>query len=705
MIDQTSIKSPAWMRVIAELSAPAPDDRQYLERLTRIIAQVSTAKQAALLVPAMGASGGGAGGGAGGGGPGELTARVMFAWAAGQIQTAGQSSAPAGAPAAADGRIDPANLDQPMSMTKVALAVFEQPQSRIFSLDQQRGGAASESALYEDSPRGSPAGGIPAAGHLVGLPLMGDQGRCAACVVLHLEGRSRSALQSTVAMAEVLMGYVQVHALRQESKRLSQQAMSLELGSRLLAAVNANKHFRGAAMQVVNDLVRQMGADRAALGWVQDSGRVKVIAVSDAEHFDVRTKMIRQISEVMDECCDQEQAVLYPTPAATEDTLLSHAVTGAHRELAKAEPGLNVCSVPIRTAERTVGVLTVELKSRPAAGGKPGNSLDLRGVEILQSAMDLVSPVLALKKSDDRVLPLRAIDDTKRLGRWLVGPIHTAWKIGGLVALIGLLALIFVRIPHQISGSANLVAEQRRTISATQEGVVYQIGQGIEPGREIKQGDLLVQLDTRELEVQRRSADARMEQAERTMAIARRDGKTADASVAQKQYDRAIADRQQIDVRIGLSRIVSPIDGIIVAGELKDKVGSSVKLGDGLLQVAPIGQTGDLHVVAKVDERDIHLVREGAKARLALRTRPSEPLEITVDQIVPLAEAKDGKNAFAVRGRIVERREAGDAGQPTAGPGWLRPGMEGVVNIESERRSLLWILSRRVVDTARLWLW
>jgi multidrug resistance efflux pump len=694
VIDQTSIKSPAWLRVVTELSAPAADDRSYLERLTRIIAQVSSAKQAALLVPAMGTA-------ASGSGPGELTARVMFAWAAGQLAVPGQPQPAAAAPAA-DGKIDPANLDQPMSMTKVALAVFEQPQSRIFTLDGSRA-MTTDTALYEDTPRPAAAG--QPSGHLIGLPLMGEQGRCAACVVLYLEARSRSALQSTVAMAEVLMGYVQVHALRQESKRLSQQAMSLELGSRLLSAVNTNKRFRGAAMQVVNDLVRQMGADRAAMGWVQDSGRVKVVALSDAEHFDVRTKMIRQLSEVMDECCDQEQAVLYPPPEATEDTLLSHAVTGAHRELAKSEPGMHVCSVPIRTAEKTVGVLTVELKSRPAAGGKPAAKLDLRGVEILQSAMDLVSPVLALKKSDDRILPLRAIDDSKRLGRWLVGPIHTGWKIGGLVALIGLLALIFVRIPHQISGSANLVAEQRRTISATQEGVIFKIGDGIEPGAEIKKGDLLVQLDTRELEVQRRGAEARMEQAERSMATARRDGKTADAALAEKQYDRALAERELIDVRIGLSRITSPIDGIIVAGELKDKVGSSIKLGDGLLQVAPIGKTGDLHVLARVDERDIHLVRQGAVARLALRTRPHEPIDIAIDQIVPLAEAKDGKNAFAVRGHLVTRTDKSDAGTATAGPAWLRPGMEGIVNIESERRSLLWILSRRVVDTVRLWLW
>ena len=51
MIDLTNVKAPGWHRVVAELNSPAPDDRAYLERLVRILAQVSAARQAVLYFP------------------------------------------------------------------------------------------------------------------------------------------------------------------------------------------------------------------------------------------------------------------------------------------------------------------------------------------------------------------------------------------------------------------------------------------------------------------------------------------------------------------------------------------------------------------------------------------------------------------------------------------------------------------------------
>ena len=47
MIDVTNVKAPGWQRIVSELTAGAPDDREYFERLLRVIGQVSAARQAA----------------------------------------------------------------------------------------------------------------------------------------------------------------------------------------------------------------------------------------------------------------------------------------------------------------------------------------------------------------------------------------------------------------------------------------------------------------------------------------------------------------------------------------------------------------------------------------------------------------------------------------------------------------------------------
>jgi hypothetical protein len=70
---------------------------------------------------------------------------------------------------------------------------------------------------------------------------------------------------------------------------------------------------------------------------------------------------------------------------------------------------------------------------------------------------------------------------------------------------------------------------------------------------------------------------------------------------------------------------------------------------------------------------------------------------VVVEQIVPLAEAKDGVNAFEVRARLVPQDPTQIAG--------FRPGVEGQARLDSKEMSLIGIASRRIVDQARLWLW
>ncbi len=162
---------------------------------------------------------------------------------------------------------------------------------------------------------------------------------------------------------------------------------------------------------------------------------------------------------------------------------------------------------------------------------------------------------------------------------------------------------------------------------------------------------------------------------------------------AQARFDQA-----QLD--IAHAAMTSPITGTIIAGDLSDKVGAAGKLGDAIFQIAPLG---DMIIIARVSDRDIALIQDeiaaGERATtgsFATKARPSEKLPLIVERIVPLAQPKDGRNAFEVRCRL-----AGSAAQTEA----LRPGMEGFVKLDTGRRTLLDIGTRRIRDQLRLWLW
>lgn len=78
MIDLSNLKSPAWQRVVAELTAGAPDDRTFLMRMVGVLGHVAGARQAVLYAMPRGAEGTSENEDAGG--AGGAPARAVLVW-------------------------------------------------------------------------------------------------------------------------------------------------------------------------------------------------------------------------------------------------------------------------------------------------------------------------------------------------------------------------------------------------------------------------------------------------------------------------------------------------------------------------------------------------------------------------------------------------------------------------------------------------
>ncbi len=637
MIDLSDLRTPGWQRVVADLVAPAPDDDAYLERLAGVLGEVSGARQA-------------------------------VAWRA---DSSGEASAkalwiPRGIHAATDR--PPAVEFEPESR-RACRTASERGHAVVFSLD--------EDELYDGSP---------GRGCLIAVPTPSPM---AACITLLIEPRSRPALQTTLAVVELAMGYTHHHAALRALERARSSSASLDLAARLIAGINSARGFRGAAMQLANDLCRHMKLDRVAVGWARGGSTerggafTRIVALSDTEHFDRRMAMVRRIESAMDECLDQEQAVLFPPPTGeSPDPVLSRAIVHAHRELASGDARLRIASVPLRIGDRVAGVVLCE-----SAGGA---ALDADAVELLQAAMDLVAPVLSVRRSDDRTLAARGLDWVVRAGAWMVGSRHTAWKLAGLAACAFLLFATLVPVPYRVGADMELVPRLARTVSMPHDGVIAELGPSHRPGDAVAAGDLLARLDTTELELSRLDVAPEVLRFEKIADEALRRGDVAEAQRAQAQADQARARLALIDERLSRSTIRAPISGRIIAGDLSDRLGAAMGQGEVLLELA---DTGDLVVVARVDDRDASLVREGARGTIATAADPARRFPITVERVVPMARPDQGRNVFHVRCAL-------DEPEPT-----LRPGMQGRARFEVDRRSLVRIGARRFIDAARLWAW
>jgi biotin carboxyl carrier protein len=679
--DLSNLKAPGWQRVVAELVAPAPDDKLFLVRLISVLGQVSDARQAVFwTVPAQKDD------------PTEPKALVVWPLSPDAVDPQGRLTVPPES-LFEPGRVNEATILNGGDARAAARAAGATRQAMLF-------GQGGEELMY-DAGRGQAY--ILAVPVAAGVPSEAGSHPLHGVITLTVESRTRQALQTTLALVEVLAGYVFIHSTQQAMKRSRSASAALDLAARLLSAINSTSGFKGCTLQFVNDLCRKLAVDRVALGWVHGAanarrqgtnptaGRrsVRLVALSDTENLDRRMAMAQKLESAMDECLDQEQTILYPPPPVAgpqADAVLSQAIVHAHKELASSDAKLKVASFPLRVVdaqgERILGVILVE------SGGD--GAIELATIELIQATLDLVAPVLAVRHSDDRNLALRAADSAVKAGAWVVGPKHTVWKLVGVAVMVATACLFLINVTYRVGAPMELRPRERRTISVPYDGMIASLAPGIEPGSKVEKGQVMLDLDTTEMKLSELEAKAQVAQYETQADEARKknDQGEVQQALAKAEQSRARADlfRHQIE----RARIVAPISGTIISGDLTDKVGAAIKLGEKLFEVADLS---DMIVVAKVDDRDIKLIDMTTTGEVSPKADPSLKLPFTVEAIVPLAQAEEGQNAFEVRGKLANS------------PLWFRPGMEGQAKFNTKEHSVAWIASRRIIDQLKVWLW
>jgi multidrug efflux pump subunit AcrA (membrane-fusion protein) len=162
------------------------------------------------------------------------------------------------------------------------------------------------------------------------------------------------------------------------------------------------------------------------------------------------------------------------------------------------------------------------------------------------------------------------------------------------------------------------------------------------------------------------------------------------AAMALAQLDQVGAQIALVDEQLARTEMVSPYDGVIVSGDLSQKLGAPVERGQVLFEVAPLD---DFRIALQVDEHDFAQVLPGQRGEMVVSSMPYQSFAFTVTKITAVNNAKDGANRFRVEARL------------DAKPERLRPGREGVGKIEVDERRLIWIWTHSLVDRLRLWLW
>jgi len=470
-------------------------------------------------------------------------------------------------------------------------------------------------------------------------------------------------------IADVPLAFQQNLAAQQARTDVEKFAAVLDLN----VPVNDATQFLSAALAFCNGVATRFRCDRASLGWLE-GGYVRLRAMSRTEQFDRQMAAAQALEVAMEECVDQDEEILFPSPEGVTTVARDHEKISAEQESG------NVCSLPLRLDGKVVGVLTCERQNAPFT------AVQLQQIRL---GCDQVVRRLSELKLYDRWFGARwAAHAREYFSRWL-GPEHTWGKVTAIFLTLVLFALFLVRVNYRVEGNFILRSDEAEYLTAPFEGYIDQVF--VRAGDRVEKGRPLVSLNRGELLLEQSAALADVVRYRREAEKARAANGIAEMRIADAQAQQAQARLDLVRYRLDNAVIKSAFDGVVVEGDLRERIASPVRQGDALFKVARIDT---LYAEAEIGERDVKEILGKSKGEIAFVTQPKIKYPVALQIVQPAAVTKKDGNVFLVRLKP-------DNGAVT----WWRPGMTGLCKISTEKRTLFWILTHRTVDFLRMKLW
>ncbi|WP_442510883.1 efflux RND transporter periplasmic adaptor subunit [Novipirellula sp. SH528] len=360
-----------------------------------------------------------------------------------------------------------------------------------------------------------------------------------------------------------------------------------------------------------------------------------------------------------------------------------------------------------RLYDQRLGWLGPESGPRVAASGQWTELIDAKcGVLLDDQAMILCMPQ---SDTDQRCLIwIYPVSNKSVFGEWLraiIRPLtNVFWSrpnraapkvirkltrrtltIAGAVSLL-LVLLAFWPVPYRVDCTASVKPLQQRLVATPFEATL--LSNHVKPGQTVKAGERLVTLDGRPLRLERESILAEIQQATKEHDTALATGRIADAQQAklrERQLNRSL---DLLTDRLQRLEVLSPIDGVIISGDLSQYVGSPLELGQTMFEISPMNR---MAIEVEIPAHEIDFVNSESIARIRFGSIGGRSIRQTLEDLYPSSEIRDDKNVFI--GRIeVENAD-----------GKLRPGMQGDATTYGPLRPWIWSWVRTGVERVLWW--
>lgn len=499
---------------------------------------------------------------------------------------------------------------------------------------------------------------------------------------------------SVVGLLELLAAFAELVALRQMldlEKFLDNHWSSLQSAC---SQVGSSKSIEEAAALLANSLVPILNAARVSWS-ASENGRLA--AVSGVPKIAHRSHEVRALESLMKECVKSDQPISkYRRANRSEDGSLLP-------EVLEDGTFANLVVMPFRSqsSSKLEAVTVVEWSTyEDMVANLPAfNHLQsqLAGTWQQQSRWLKIPALIRLVS--------RPFSAQRRIPAWLQRLV--LW--GGVV---GLLFFVLNR-PYPLTIEAEGVIEPAvaRSVFAGVDGVVQEVMPDVDDGKQVSAGQVLARLHAPEIDLQIEEKAGQL----RTLAekkngiriainqldpsapeaLASQSKLSADILEIERQEENLTAQLVLVKQQQELTEIKSPIDGFVVAKDLKQQlVSRPLKRGDALFRV--IDLNGPWQLKVQVADRDSTYVRryfkpaEKVKFEFVLDSLPDERFPAEVTWVSNSVQNKLGTGCFLelradVPPDIVERSYMGSnvrayfvCGQQPTWFVWCRPLVEAI---------------------------
>jgi hypothetical protein len=489
----------------------------------------------------------------------------------------------------------------------------------------------------------------------LGVPVtVAPQQTDALCMVVRAEpGR----VDPIALVLQLVAGHVTLWHSHQASCELDVEAANSAALLEVLSEVARSAEATSAAQLLVEQACRYLAAQRVALGLIAPGAKAcRLIAVSGVTDLDPHATVSKLFEAVLNETLLRDEPGVWPIA----DDAVRH-LLAAHRQLSEALGGAHVYSTRLYDADgNPVGAW--------AFVGSKESAFDLRRIGFLHACTATIGEHLALVRRSEPDADFRRLFDRLRLRRLL----SRRWVAALLATTAGAL---MVPVSYPVSCPCVIEPVVRRYVAAPFAGTFDK--SLVKPGDVVRRDQVLGRLDGREVRWEMAGLIADQNRAAKSRDVNMAAGKIAAAQIDKLEMERLEQKKRLLTHRLENLEVKSPIDGIVISGDLEKSVGVPLTVGQVLYEVAPLDRM--VAEVAVADE-DRSYVQTDHSVRIKLDAFGSAAWNGRVERIDPRSELREEANVFIAESTLDNA------------DGALRPGMKGSAKIKTDSRPLGWII-------------